>query len=145
MCRMIKNIICRSALADTPAVHNHNLVAHARDNPKIMRHHNNRHAQLFLEVLHQLENLRLNRHIKRRGWLVRDQNIRLARQRHRNHDALPHTAGQLVRVLLDTAFRLVDSDQRQHLNGAFPRLLPVFVRVEKNRLLKLIPHSKYRI
>ena len=36
----------------------------------------------------------------------------LARERHRDHDALAHAARQLVRVLLDAPLRRRDADQR---------------------------------
>ena len=51
-------------------------------------------------VLQQLEDLRLDRHVERGRRLVGDQELRLAGQRHRDHRALPHPAGELVRVVL---------------------------------------------
>jgi hypothetical protein len=45
----------------------------------------------------------LHRHIERRRRLVRDQQLRVARQRHRDHHALPHPARKLVRVLIHAA------------------------------------------
>ena len=59
---------------------------------------NDARAGLVLELLDQLENLRLNRDVERGRRLVGDEQLRLARQRHRNHHALAHAAGELVRI-----------------------------------------------
>jgi hypothetical protein len=45
-----------------------------------------------LQLAHQVEDLRLNRHIERRGRFVGDQQIGLAGEGHRDHHALPHAA-----------------------------------------------------
>ena len=55
--------------------------------------------QLALELGEQVHDLRLHRHVERRGRLVGDQHLRVQRQRHRDHDALAHAAGELVRVV----------------------------------------------
>ena len=44
------------------------------------------------------QDLRLDRHVERGRRLVGDQQARRARQRHRDHHALAHAAGELVRV-----------------------------------------------
>ena len=69
-------------------------------------------------VLQQVEDLRLDRDVERGGRLVGDQQLRMARQRHRDHHALPHAAGELVRVVVDAARRVRDLHQRQHVDGA---------------------------
>ena len=73
---------------------------------------------LSLQLAHQVEDLRLDRHVERGGRLVGDQQLRVAGQRHRDHHALPHAAGQLVRILRDAPLRLGDADQAQHLDRA---------------------------
>ncbi len=45
--------------------------------------------------LHQLENLRLNGHVKRRRRFVGDDEFRIAGKPDGDHDALAHTAGKL--------------------------------------------------
>ena len=49
----------------------------------------------------QVEDLRLHGDVERGGRLVGDQQLRVADQRHRDHRALPHAAGELVRVVVD--------------------------------------------
>jgi hypothetical protein len=51
----------------------------------------------------QLQNLRLDRHVERRRGLVGDEELRLTGERHGDHDALAHAAGELVRVIVDAA------------------------------------------
>ena len=42
-----------------------------------MRNQHDRHAELFLKIAHQVEDLRLNGHIQRRGRLIGDQSVGL--------------------------------------------------------------------
>ena len=57
------------------------------------------------QPLQQRNDLRLDRHVERRGRLVGDDQLRLGRQRERDDDALAHAAGELVRVLVDALLR----------------------------------------
>ena len=56
--------------------------------------------QLALDPLDHLEDLRLHGDVERRGRLVGDQHLGIVGDRHRDHHALAHAAGELVRVLL---------------------------------------------
>ena len=62
------------------------------------------------QLLEQLEDLRLDGHVERGGRLVGDQQPGPAGHRHRDQRALPHAAGELVRVLLEPAPRVGDAD-----------------------------------
>ena len=77
---------------------------------------------LALELAEQLEDLRLDGHVQRGRRLVGDQQLGLARQRHRDHHALPHAAGHLVRVLVQPPARVGDADVAQRLLGDLVRL-----------------------
>ena len=57
-----------------------------------MRDEQHRHAGFALELLHQRQNLRLYRDIKRGCRLIRNQQVRLVRQRHRDDDTLALSA-----------------------------------------------------
>ena len=63
-----------------------------------------------LQARHQLEDLRLRRHVERGRRLVCDEELRAARERHRDHDALPHATRELVRVAVDPSAGVRDSD-----------------------------------
>ena len=56
---------------------------------------------LALQLAQQVEDLRLNGHVERRGRLVGDQQLRLRRERHGDHHALAHAARELVRIGLE--------------------------------------------
>ena len=77
-------------------------------------------SKSLLQRLHQLEDLRLDGHIQRRGRLVGDQQAGVAGQGHGDHGALAHAAGQLVRVLADALLRGGDAHLLQHLDGRAP-------------------------
>ena len=55
-------------------------------------------------------------------------------QRHRDHRALPHTAGELVRVVVDPAGRLRDADPVEHLDRVLAGDLLGHVVVDPVRL-----------
>ncbi len=63
---------------------------------------NDRHPKLVSQILHQFDDLRLDRDIKRGGGLIGDQYLGGADQRHRDHDALTHPTRELMRVILET-------------------------------------------
>ena len=60
--------------------------------------------------LHQLQDLRLDRDVERGRRLVRDQERRVAGERHRDHHPLAHPARELMRVVVGAAFRVRDAD-----------------------------------
>ena len=66
---------------------------------EVVRDQDHRQAELAAQLLEQLEDLRLHHHVERRGGLVADDQLGLAGQRERDHHALAHAAGELVRVL----------------------------------------------
>ena len=68
------------------------------------------------EVVEQREDAGLGRDVERGGRLVRDQNLGVAAQRHRDHDALSHSSRELVRVGVDTGGRLAEPDLPEQLD-----------------------------
>ena len=68
------------------------------DDGQIVRDEEIRKTPIPLEVLEQVHDLRLHGYIKRRDWLIADDEARLDRQRSRDADTLSLTAGELVRV-----------------------------------------------
>ena len=62
-------------------------------------------AGLLAQLAQQVEDLRLDRDVERGGRLVGDQQRRRAGERHGDHHALAHAAGQLVRILVDALSR----------------------------------------
>ena len=126
-------------------IHHDHALRGLRDHAEVVRDQDQAHAELFLQVEHKRENLRLNRHVKRGGRLIGDQQRRAARQRHRDHRPLAHAAGQLMRIFLRAPLWLGNADQTQH----FDRLIPGFScrhgPVQANRLADLIANPDHRV
>ena len=80
-------------------IHHGHAVADLPGGAEIVGGEQHRGAALGDQVAQQLEDLRLDRHVERRGRLVGDDQLRLGQQRHRDHDALALPAGELVRIL----------------------------------------------
>jgi hypothetical protein len=111
--------LLRRALLDDPAgVHDEDAPAHAGDDAEVVGDDDDRGVVLVREALHEFEDLRLDRHVEGRRRLVGQQQLRVAGEGDRDHDALPHAARELVRVVLDALLGLGDADRLQQLNGA---------------------------
>ena len=83
-----------------------------------MRDQDDGRAEPLLQIDDELQDLGLDRHVERSRRLVGDQHLRIAGERHRDHDALAHAAGQLMRVFLDALLRLGNADEFEHLDRA---------------------------
>ena len=124
------------------AVHHQGVVGHLGHHAQVVGDDDDRGVELLLEVLEQVEDLRLDGHVQRRGRLVGDQHGRVVDQPHRDHRALPHAAGELVRVVVDPAVRLRDADPVEHLDGAAPGRALGRVRVHPVGLDDLRAHRE---
>ena len=97
-----------------------------------MRDDDQRDAEAARQILHQLEDLRLDGHVERGGRLVGDDQLRIAGKPDRDHHALAHAAGELMRILIEPALGVGDADQLQQLDGAGARLLLVHLQVDES-------------
>ena len=98
-----------------------------------------------LQFAHQVEDLRLQGDVERGGRLVGDQQARVAGQRHRDHDALAHAAGELVRIFVDALLGRGDVHAAQQLDGALARLPPRAAAMAQDRLDDLVADGEARI
>ena len=88
-------------------------------------------------LLDEVEDLRLDGDVERRGRLVGDQHLGIAGERHGDHGALAHAARELVGILLDALLGLGDADQLQHLDGPRQRAPVRHLLVQDQRLADL--------
>ena len=98
MAGALQDRLDRAPLDDAAGVHDDHVVTHLSDHPEVMRDQDDRRVGAPAEIAEQFQDLRLSGDIERRGRLVGDQQRRVVDQRHRDHHALAHTAGKLVRV-----------------------------------------------
>ena len=83
---------------DAAGVEDLDPVAHRECNPQIMCDEDQAHATRLLQVAQSGENRPLCGHIERRGRLVSDQQLRIARESCGDAHPLPHSAGELERI-----------------------------------------------
>ena len=93
-----EHIIPRPVFHNLSSVHNCHLVAHSCNDSKIVGNQNQGHFSAVLQIVHQRQNLRLNRHIQSRGGFVSNQQFRVTGKGDGNSDALSHSTGKLMRI-----------------------------------------------
>ena len=71
--RMLEELVDRSLLGHPGRVHHDDLVGDLGDDAEVVGDHDDRGAVVVLELVHQLEDLRLRRDVERRRRLVGDQ------------------------------------------------------------------------
>ena len=85
---MLENIFCMSVFHDLSCIHNCNIVCNICNDSQVMSDHDHGSIVLFLDILDQIQDLRLHSHIQRCGRLIRKDNFRVSGQRHRQHSTL---------------------------------------------------------
>ena len=135
------------ALHQPSRVHHRDRVGDLDEQRQVVSDEDDREAELVPQVLQLLKDLTLGDHIQRRRRLVHDDDLRPQRQRHRDHDPLPHAARQLVRVAGKPV--AADTDHLKELHGpgtALPRGHVRQVRGERVRELSADrPHRVERV
>src|SRR5262245_12603463 len=134
-----------SAFDDLAGVHDGDFVGAFRDDAEIVGDEQHGHAEPSLELADQLEDLRLDRHVERRGRLIRDQELGRAGERHGNHDALTLADGELVRIIPDAFLRIGDLDQPQHLDRTIARLAAACPLMETHGFRNLVADGHDRV
>ena len=133
-------------LLDLPSrVHHEHAVGDVGDDAEVVRDEDDRGAEPLADVAHQVEDARLDRHVERRRRLVRDEHLRVAGQRHRDHHALPHAAGELVRILAHAAFGRRDADELEQLHRAAVGRLARQIEMPLQHLGDLPPDPESRV
>ena len=101
------------------------------------------HAAIGDQTVEDSQHLDLHGHIQRRCRLIRDQQIGLGDQHHRDHRALAHAAGKFMRIGLEHAGRITDLHRLQHRHGTIFRLGPA--RCAPCRLDQLAANRHHRV
>ena len=90
----------RRRLDDEPRVHHVDPLGHPGDDPEVVGDEDERGPGLGVRPAEELEDLGLDRDVEGRRRLVRDHELGLEGEGHRDHHALAHAAGELVRERL---------------------------------------------
>ena len=98
--RVRVQFLCRGQFHDLAQVHHRDAVAHVFYHTEIMRDENVGQGMELLEILEEIENLRLDRYVQRLDGLIGDNQGRLHGERPGNPNPLAHTTAELVRILI---------------------------------------------
>ena len=127
-------------------LHHHHAVAIGGGKAEIMRDQDRRHVPAFGQLDDQVHHRLLRGDVEAGGRLVRDQELRIAGQRQRDHDALAHAARKFERIGVIALAGAGDLDLLQRLDRllaavADRRLLHVLAQ----HVLDLVAHFPDRI
>ena len=103
--RCVEDLLDAGLLDHLAVLHHQHLVGHEAHHREVVADEDVGQAELVLQVLQQVEHLRLHRDVERAHRLVEHQHLGLQRQAARDRDALALAAGELVRVLAEAPRR----------------------------------------
>ena len=92
------------------------------DDAEVVRDEHVRQLELVLQVVEQVDDLRLDRDVERRDRLVGDDQLRVQRERAGDADPLALAARELVRVAVDVVGR--QADDLEQLAARASRISP---------------------
>ena len=137
MQRRSKNIVRRPELHHASGIHNAHSIGNLVVNAHIVRNNHQRIAHLRLQFHQHLQNALLNHNVQRRRRLVGKDHAGMQKRRHRNHHALPHSAGQLMRIGFQHVARQTHLVQIP-VHPLVHRLSPFAAAMPAEQLVKLI-------
>ena len=109
-----------TGLNDVSGIHNINILGVAGDDAQVMGDDHKRSTEALDHIEHEFKELRLCGDIERRRGFIGDQHLRVAGKGHSDHDSLPHTAAELIWIIVKAALRLGNTDKRQKLGRPVP-------------------------
>ena len=140
-----EDVLGGAFLDDLAALHDVDALGHLAHDAEVVGDEQHRHAHLALQLLQQLEDLRLDGDVERRRRLVGDQQVRLVGERHGDHHALALAARKLMREGAEALLRLADADLVQQLEHARAHGLLVHAPVHAQHLAHLLLDGVQRV
>ena len=122
MAHRIEQVSGAGPLDDLAGVHDHDTVGPGGNDAHVVGDEQDGHVEALAQLVDQVEDLGLDGHVQGCGGLVRDQQLRLAGQGHRNHYPLAQATGQLVRVLFEPLLGPGHAHEAEHFDGPVERL-----------------------
>ena len=143
--RIVEDRVATLLLHHFAGVHHRHAIAELRDHTKVVGDQHDGGAESLTQIAQQLKDLRLNRHVECCGWLVSNEQFRLAGERHGDHHALRHTTRDLVWVGIGTTARIWNADEFQQLNAAHARRLLIKPLMDAQHLADLVGELLHRV
>ena len=119
-------------LDDAAEIHHRDAVRNVPDHRKIVRNEQVGEIQLPLQILEQVDDLRLHRDVESRDGLIADDEAGPQGKRARDADPLPLPAREFMRIALRGRTR--QADKIQHLEHRFRTRCAIADRVNHIRL-----------
>ena len=143
MLRILVDLIYITVFQHAAGIHDGHVVTDLRHDAEIVGDHDHGGLVFLLQILHQLQDLCLDRHVQSGGRFVRDEERGLARKGNGNNHPLLHAAGELVRIFSRTV--PVDAHGLQHVARCLPGFLLGTAPVQQNHLADLVANRLDRI
>ena len=124
MTRIAQHLLGGTLLDEAPGVEHADAVAHLRDHAEVVADEQHRGAKLGLQGLDQIEHLRLDRRVEPGRRFVEDQQRGIVGKRHRDHHALLHATGELVREAFHHPAHIRDLHLLEHRVRTRVRVTP---------------------
>ena len=140
-----QNLALCTALAQPAAVKHRDAVTGLRHHPQIVGDEDDRQSPAVTQLHQQAQDLGLHRHVECGRRLVRNQHTGVARQGHRDHRALPHPAGKLMRIGVHPAGRIGDAHLPQRLDRTGAGIAPRQALMQPHRLGDLVADPHHRV
>ena len=126
-------------------VHHSHLVGNLGNNAEVVGDEYDAHVVFLLKGAEEVENGFLDSDIKGGGGFVGDEQVGVADECHRNHDALFLPAADFMGVAAVYLFRSRKHDLLEQLYGALARLLPRHLFVRQQHFFNLFAASLHRV
>ena len=131
----------RADFGHPAGVHHGHAVAGFGDHAHVVGDQHHRRTALAAQAFEQANDLRLHRHIQRRGGFVGHDQARFGGQRQRNHHPLAHAAGELVGVMVEPLARSGNAGFLQQGHSTLARLMGADGQMGLDGLHQLLAHA----
>ena len=116
----VEDVVRRADLDDAAGIHHGDAMSQARDDAEIVADPHERHAELLRQALDLRQDLRLDGHVEGGRRLVGDDQFGTVQKRDGDRHALPHAAGELMRIGGEALVRRGDADHAERIARALP-------------------------
>ena len=132
-------------LDDAARLEHHDAVAKSLDQAQIVADEEKSHAAPLDQLVEERQHLHRRARVERRGRLVGDHEVGLARQHHGDHRALPHAARKLVRIKFCHARRVGEANGVEQSQRRLARVASAQRAMEAQGFLDLRSDPHHRV